>query len=91
MNTDIILVFRACVNYHKLYDTCVYNEWSVKHLTYILCSSYYTASNFCAGVACRLGVKIIRHAMNYHRSTENIGYIKAISCNRHIGVPVAVH
>ena len=69
---------------------CVFTVYSLC-FPYILYPANYTAGDFGAGVACRLGAEIVRHTMNYHSSTEGVGYIKAVDRHRHIGVSVTVH
>ena len=48
-----------------------------------------TAGDFCAGIACRLGVKIVRHIMNYHRSAHDIFYTKTPCFHCQIGISMA--
>lgn len=58
---------------------------------YVLHLADYAAGDFGAGVACRLGVEIVRHTMNYHRPPEDISYTQMACRHRQIGVSVAVH
>lgn len=51
--------------------------------------SDHAAGDFCAGVACRLGGKIIRHTMDHHRSPENVLDAEAACFYCQVGIAVA--